>query len=99
MRVLGRARTPEEAARKTTEPVNEHSERFETIPSDNEIELHSWERGTNQNTNGLVRQCLPKRKSMARVTRRDCNAVSEKLNSRPRKRYDYDTPEERFHAR
>ena len=60
---------------------------------------HSWERGTKENTNGLVRQYLPKRKSMARVTQRDCNAIAKKLNSRPRKRYDYDTPEERFHAR
>jgi len=59
---------------------------------------HSWERGTNENTNGLIRQYLPKRKSMAHVTQRDCNAIAKKLNSRPRKRYDYDTPEERFHA-
>jgi len=60
---------------------------------------HSWERGTNENTNGLVRQYLPKRKSMARVSQHDCNVIAKKLNSRPRKRYGYDTPEERFHAR
>lgn len=59
---------------------------------------HAWERGTNENTNGLIRQYLPKRKSMARVTQRDCNRVARKLNTRPRKRYDYDTPEERFHV-
>jgi IS30 family transposase len=59
---------------------------------------HSWERGTNENTNGLIRQYLPKRTSMAHVTQRDCNAIATKLNARPRKRYDYQTPEDRFHA-
>lgn len=59
---------------------------------------HSWERGTNENTNGLIRQYLPKRTTMARVTQRDCNAIAQKLNTRPRKRYDYQTPEVRFHA-
>lgn len=60
---------------------------------------HAWERGTNENTNGLVRQYLPKRTSMKHVRQRDCNQIAKKLNTRPRKRYDYDTPEERFHAR
>jgi IS30 family transposase len=59
---------------------------------------HAWERGTNENTNGLIRQYLPKRTSMAQVTQWDCNRIAKKLNTRPRKRYDYDTPEERFHA-
>lgn len=59
---------------------------------------HSWERGTNENTNGLIRQYLPKRTTMAHVTQRDCNAIAQKLNTRPRKRYDYQTPEVRFHA-
>jgi IS30 family transposase len=57
---------------------------------------HAWERGTNENTNGLVRQYLPKRKSMARVTQQHCNAIAKTLNAPPRKRYDYQTPEERF---
>jgi IS30 family transposase len=55
---------------------------------------HSWERGTNENTNGLVRQYLPKRTSMAHVTQTDCDAIAAKLNSRPRKRLGYRTPEE-----
>jgi IS30 family transposase len=59
---------------------------------------HAWERGTNENANGLVRQYLPKRKSMARVSQRDCNRIARKLNSRPRKRYAFETPEERFHV-
>ena len=55
---------------------------------------HSWERGTNENTNGLLRQYLPKRQSMAYVTQADCDAIAHKLNSRPRKRLGYRTPEE-----
>ena len=55
---------------------------------------HSWERGTNENTNGLIRQYLPKRKSMAHKTPEDLEAIAGKLNSRPRKRLGYRTPEE-----
>ena len=55
---------------------------------------HSWERGTNENTNGLLRQYLPKRTSMAHVTQTNCDAIAAKLNSRPRKRLGYRTPEE-----
>lgn len=55
---------------------------------------HSWERGSNENVNGLIRQYLPKRKSMAKVTQRDCARIAEKLNNRPRKRLGYKTPKE-----
>ncbi|MDY0341432.1 MAG: IS30 family transposase [Coriobacteriia bacterium] len=55
---------------------------------------HSWERGTNENTNGLVRQYLPKRTSMTHVDQAECDAIAAKLNSRPRKRLGYKTPEE-----
>lgn len=55
---------------------------------------HAWERGTNENTNGLVRQYLPKRQTMAHLTQHDCNRIATKLNRRPRKRLGYRTPEE-----
>jgi len=55
---------------------------------------HSWERGTNENTNGLVRQYLPKRQSMAHLTRWDLHRIARQLNRRPRKRLGYRTPEE-----
>lgn len=55
---------------------------------------HSWERGTNENTNGLLRQYLPKGQSMAHLTQQDCDRIAQHLNRRPRKRLDYRTPEE-----
>ncbi len=59
---------------------------------------HSWERGSNENMNGLIRQYLPKRKSMAHITQHDCNSIAKKLNTRPRKRFGFRTPEEMMHA-
>ena len=57
---------------------------------------HSWERGTNENTNGLIRQYLPKRQSMVHLTQEQCDQIATALNSRPRKRHDYKTPNECF---
>lgn len=54
----------------------------------------AWERGTNENTNGLLRQYFPKRASMAHLTQQDCNRIARQLNQRPRKRLGYRTPEE-----
>jgi IS30 family transposase len=59
---------------------------------------HSWERGTNENTNGLIRQYLPKKESMASITQATCNSIAKKLNSRPRKILGYKTPQEAFNA-
>lgn len=53
---------------------------------------HSWERGTSENTNGLIRQYIPRRTSMARLDQWMCNAIAKRLNSRPRKILDLQTP-------
>jgi len=55
---------------------------------------HSWERGTVENTNGLIRQYFPKKKSMKLVNQWKCNRVMKKLNTRPRKCLGAKTPEE-----
>ena len=55
---------------------------------------HAWERGTNENANGLIRQYLPKGQSMEHLTQHDCNRIAAKLNNRPRKRLGYRTPKE-----
>ena len=53
---------------------------------------HSWERGTNENTNGLIRQYIPKRSSMQRLTQARCSDIALRLNNRPRKRLGFLSP-------
>ena len=53
---------------------------------------HSWERGTNENTNGLIRQYLPKGTCLAKVSQAECDWIADQLNQRPRKRHAYQTP-------
>lgn len=58
---------------------------------------HSWERGSNENVNGLIRQYLPKAESMKDVTQQQCDRIAAELNARPRKRFAYKTPEEMYY--
>jgi IS30 family transposase len=57
---------------------------------------HSWERGSNENMNGLIRQYLPKGKCMKDLTQRQCDSIATRLNHRPRKTLSYETPEELY---
>ena len=57
---------------------------------------HSWERGANENTNGLIRQYFPKGSSFEEITPDKVKWVQDKLNNRPRKRLNYLTPNEMY---
>lgn len=56
----------------------------------------SWERGTNENTNGLIRQYLPKQVNIQTKTTQALARIQQRLNNRPRKRLNYKTPNEVF---
>jgi len=57
---------------------------------------HAWERGVNENTNGLVRQYFPKQADFAPITDAQLDHVMQRLNNRPRKTLSYKTPNEVF---
>jgi len=56
----------------------------------------SWERGLNENSNGLIRQYFPKKYDFTRITNAELKRVAEQLNNRPCKTLGYRTPNEVF---
>lgn len=78
---------------------------YEQIEQQNNLQIyfaqpyHSWERGTNENTNGLLRFYFPKKRSFAHLTQEMLDEAVKELNTRPRKRLGYKTPEQMFKAK
>ncbi|MCQ8897090.1 IS30 family transposase, partial [Limnobacter humi] len=73
-----------------------------TFSSDTKISVYfcdpssPWQRGTNENTNGLLRQYFPRGKNLAVFSQHDLDKIAEKLNNRPRKILGFRTPSEVF---
>ncbi len=78
---------------------------YEEMERANQIQIyfaqpyHSWERGTNENTNGLLRFYFPKKMSFAHLTQEELDRAVQQLNTRPRKRLGYKTPKQMFEAK
>lgn len=75
---------------------HERLERFSGIPLYFAHPYHSWERGTNENTNGLLRQFFPKKMMFGTLRQKDVERAVSLINHRPRKRLGYLTPYEVF---
>lgn len=59
---------------------------------------HSWERGLNEHTNGLIRQYLPKQTNFTNLKKEQIQCIQDRLNHRPRKSLGFKTPAEVFYA-
>ena len=57
-----------------------------------------WRRGSNENTNGLLRQYLPRGTDFSRISQSYLNAIALRLNQRPRKTLGFETPADRLQA-
>ena len=93
---------PSEALHTLTFDNGKEFSMHEYISNKTKIEIyfatpyHSWERGLNEHTNGLIRQYLPKGTNLLEVSRKEIQAIEDSLNNRPRKVLGYRTPKEVF---
>ena len=95
---------PPRARRSVTLDNGKEFARHEEIARDTVMDVffahpyHSWERGTNENTKGLIRRLYPKKSSFARIGRVEIKRIDAFLNDRPRKCLGWSMPRETLTA-
>lgn len=95
-------RLPKEVFRSITHDRGSEMYEHELFTKDTKVQVYfadpqsPWQRGTNENTNGLVRDFFPKGTDFSTVSRREIKRVQRLLNERPRKVLDWQTPKEVF---
>jgi IS30 family transposase len=93
---------PRELAKSLTWDRGKEMANHRRFSVDTEIQVYfcdprsPWQRGSNENTNGLVRQYFPKGMDLSNIHQNKLNAVARQLNERPRKTLDYESPAEKF---
>lgn len=99
-----------EAQDKIFKPLPKQAKKSDTVDNGSEFTNHkqfnlpvyfcdpyaSWQKGTNENTNGLIRRYLPKKTDFRIITQQDLDDIVEEINNRPRKCLNYQTPLEAF---
>jgi IS30 family transposase len=94
---------PQQMARSLTYDQGKEMAEHELFTQETRVQVyfahpHSpWERGTNEHTNGLIRQCFPTGTDCSRVPRRQIKQVQTLLNARPRKGLNWRAPSQAFH--
>jgi transposase, IS30 family len=98
------SRVPKPLRRSMTYDQGREMARHELLSSKLQLRVyfadpHSpWQRGTNENTNGLLRQYLPKSDDLAQLSQRELNFIAARLNNRPRQTLNWMTPNEAWEA-
>jgi IS30 family transposase len=95
-------RLPKEVFKSITHDRGSEMAQHELFTKDTKVQIYfadpqsPWQRGTNENTNGLIRQYFPKGTDFNQVSKAELKRVQRLLNQRPRKVLDWETPEESF---